>query len=96
MATSGIDRYSTFGMREKWVNDYFSGYENFFQGVNQLGTKMVPACINWFRECEILDQKDKVITPFGLACASIYPDNQTLIWELFWVNLEYNSHTVNF
>lgn len=96
MATSGIDRYSTFGMREKWVNEFFSGYEDFFQGGNQLGTKMVPACINWFRECEILDQKDKVITPFGLACAPIYPDNQTLIWELLWVNLAYNSQIVNF
>ena len=96
MATSGIDRYSTFGMREKWVNDFFSNYENFFQGGNQLGTKMVPACINWFRESEILDQKDKVITPFGMACAPIYPENQTLIWELLWVNLAYTSQIIKF
>ncbi len=96
MATSGIDRYSTFGMREKWVNDFFMNYENFFQGGNQLGSKMIPACINWFRECEILDQKDKVITPFGLACAPLYTNNQTLIWELLWVNLSYNSQIVNF
>lgn len=96
MATSGIDRYSTFGLREKWINEFFLDYDNFFQGGNQLGTKMVPACINWFRESEILDQKDKVITPFGLACAPVYPDNQPLIWEFLWVNLSYNSQIVNF
>lgn len=96
MATSGIDRYSTFGLREKWVNDFFMGYENFFLGGNQLGTKMVPACINWFRECEILDSKDKVITPFGLACIPQYIDNKTLVWELLWINLSYNSQIVKF
>lgn len=96
MATSGIDRYSTFGMREKWVNDFLMGYEDFFQGGNQLGTKMVPACINWFRECNLLDQKDKVITPFGLICAPHYIENKTLVWELLWINLSSNSQIVNF
>lgn len=96
MATSGIDRYSTFGMREKWVNSYFQGYENFFQGGNQLGTKMIPACINWFRECGILDLKDKVITQFGLSCVPLYVENPQLVWELLWINLSYNSQIVYF
>ena len=30
MATSGIDRYSTFGLRDKWISDFFENDIDFF------------------------------------------------------------------
>lgn len=96
MATSGIDRYSTFGLKDKWVSEFFGNHNLFFKGENQLGTKMVPACINWFRECEILDPKDKVITPFGDFLRINYLEDPKRIWEILWINLSDNSQAVNF
>ena len=96
MATSGIDRYSTFGLRESWVSSFFNDDENFFKGGGQLGTKMVPACTNWFREAEILSEKDKVITEIGTLLKSVYMTDPVKVWEIMWVNLSCNSHVVNF
>lgn len=96
MATSGIDRYSTFGLKDKWVSDFFSNYQTFFKGDNQLGPKMVPACINWFRECEILDSKDKVISPLGDILRRKYLESPRTIWEILWINMSENSQVINF
>lgn len=96
MATSGIDRYSTFGLREKWVSDFFGNSDNYFNGENQLGTKMIPACINWFREAEILDQKDKVITEIGKLLQLKYSLKRQEVWEIMWINLSINSQAVEF
>lgn len=96
MATSGIDRYSTFGLRDKWVSDFFENDIDFFRGGGQLGTKMVPACTNWFREAEILTEKDKQITELGQFLKSIYVVNPKAAWEILWVNLSMNSLVVQF
>jgi 3'-phosphoadenosine 5'-phosphosulfate sulfotransferase (PAPS reductase)/FAD synthetase/ferredoxin len=96
MATSGIDRYSTFGLKDKWISEFFSNYRTFFKGDNQLGTKMIPACVNWFRECEILDSKDKVISPLGDVLRQKYLDNPKTIWEILWINLSENSQAIKF
>ena len=74
MSTSGIDRYSTFGIKEKWVENFFDNDIEFFKGGGQLGTKMVPACTNWFREAEILTEKDKHITEIGKLLKQIGND----------------------
>jgi phosphoadenosine phosphosulfate reductase len=96
MATSGIDRYSTFGLRDKWISDFFENDIDFFKGGGQLGTKMIPACTNWFREAEILTEKDKQITDFGRQLKSVYAVNPVAAWEILWVNLSLNSQIVQF
>ena len=96
MATSGIDRYSTFGLRDKWISDFFENDIDFFKGGGQLGTKMIPACTNWFREAEILTEKDKQITDFGRQLKSVYVVNPVAAWEILWVNLSLNSQIVQF
>lgn len=96
MATSGIDRYSTFGLRENWIANFFSDSEEFFKGGGQLGSKMVPACTNWFREAEILTEKDKVITELGSLLKNIYTEDSRKVWEIIWINLAYNSLVVKF
>lgn len=96
MATSGIDRYSTFGLKDKWVSNFFDNDVEFFQGGGQLGTKMVPACTNWFREAEILTEKDKQITETGKILQQAYHSNPNKVWEIFWINLSLNSLAVQF
>lgn len=96
MATSGIDRYSTFGLKDKWIRDFFIDEDNFFKGGGHLGTKMVPACTNWFREAELLSEKGKTITELGLILKQVYEPNHMQAWEIIWINLSYNSLIVKF
>lgn len=96
MATSGIDRYSTFGLRDNWVSNFFSDPEHFFEGGGQLGSKMIPACTNWFREAEILTEKDKKITELGRLLKEPYVKNPRTVWEILWINLSINSLVVKF
>lgn len=91
MATSGIDRYSTFGLKDTWLSKFFDDSENFFQGGGQLGVRMVPACTNWFREAEILTEKDKKITELGELLKETYNESAKTVWEIIWINLSMNS-----
>jgi phosphoadenosine phosphosulfate reductase len=96
MKTSGIDKYSTFGMKENWVSDFFNNSDDYFEGNNSLGTKMIPACLNWFREAEILNISDKKISKLGTLLKTGFNNNSTTVWEIMWVNLAYNSKIVKF
>lgn len=96
MKTSGIDKYSTFGMKENWVSDFFANSDDYIEGNNSLGTKMVPACLNWFREAEILNISDKKISKIGSLLKNVFNSNPTAVWEIMWVNLAYNSKIVWF
>ncbi|MDR3327432.1 MAG: phosphoadenosine phosphosulfate reductase family protein [Prevotellaceae bacterium] len=96
MKTSGIDKYSTFGMKENWVSDFFNNSEDYFEGNNSLGTKMIPACLNWFREAEILNISDKKISKTGTLLKNGFSNNPTTVWEIMWVNLAHNSKIVEF
>ena len=96
MKTSGIDKYSTFGMKENWVSDFFNNSENYFEGNNGLGTKMIPACINWFRDAEILEIRQKKISKIGQTLSNKYNNFSVIVWEIIWINLSYNSKIVEF
>jgi len=88
--TSGIDKYSSFGLREKWLKSFLDNSKNWFEIDNQLGTKQVPAMVNWLRDAELLKEKEKHPTEL---CYFII--NKTIdlnkIWEIIIVNLYYNS-----
>ena len=51
-AKSGIDQYNTFGLREDWIDMYFSDTIGYWEN-NGLGTKQVPAMKNWLKDAEI-------------------------------------------
>ena len=90
-AKSGIDRYNTFGLKEEWVDIFFSDPEFYFKENNSgLGVKQVPAVTNWLREAEIIDEK-KNLTELGKILHVTYRDNPDLVWEIIWVNLVKNS-----
>lgn len=92
MRSSGIDKYSTFGLRERWLTQYFNNIDDYFvSGNNDLGTKMVPAFSNWLRDAELLNRTDKNPSEIGNILKDLYFKNPELVWELIWVNLSYNS-----
>ena len=96
MKTSGIDKYSTFGLKVWWLERFFESPDTYFEGDHGLGVKMVPAAINWYRDAEIMDRKDKVISPLGRFLADKYNQDHKSVWEIMWINMYYNSLAVQF
>jgi 3'-phosphoadenosine 5'-phosphosulfate sulfotransferase (PAPS reductase)/FAD synthetase/ferredoxin len=91
---TSIDRYNRFGLREKWLNNYFLSPDNYFQGENDLGIKMIPAFLNWLKDSEIINNLDKRISDIGLILQKQFKNNNDLVWEIIWINLIYNSTIV--
>jgi len=97
MKTSGIDKYLKFGMNENWVTNFMADTELFFENQNHgLGTKMVPAALNWFRDAGILDRSSKKGSELGKLIKPHYINKSKTIWEIMWINLYYSSLIVNF
>ena len=92
--SSGVDRYSTFGLRESWVSNLFAVGDDWFLEYKGLGPKMVPAANNWFRDAEIMDPKDKKLSDFGREVQRLYNRNPFLAWQIIWINLCFNSYPV--
>jgi phosphoadenosine phosphosulfate reductase len=95
MRTSGIDRYSTFGLRDEWVDVFFDKGDAWFGSYPNLGTKMIPAAINWLREAELIDAKEKKTSDRFELIKDLYDRNKLAAWQVIWVSLAYNSAIVN-
>lgn len=95
MRTSGIDRYSTFGLRDEWVDVFFDKGDSWFGSYPNLGTKMIPAAINWLREAELIDKKEKKISGKFDIVKNLYNRNKLAAWQVIWVGLSFNSAIVN-
>lgn len=94
--TSGIDRYSTFGLREEWLSSFFDLQDDWFiENSRLLGPKQIPAMINWLREAELVDLKEKKVTELAKILQSVYYNNPLLVWQIIWINLTFNSSIAN-
>lgn len=93
--TSGVDRYSTFGLREEWLTTFFDLMNEWFDGYGGLGPKQIPAMINWLREARLVDLKDKKVTHLAEILKPIYSKNSLLVWQIIWINLSFHSTIVN-
>ena len=91
--TSGIDKYSTFGLREVWLEEFFDFGDEWLDN-NSLGPKQVPAVTNWLSESELLDYNSKKTTKLGNDLKIIYKENPLFVWGVIWVNLYYNSKVI--
>lgn len=87
-----ISKYGTFGIHQEWVDQYLTDPETFWND-NILGVKQIPSFKAWLKDAEIVDDKVK-LTPFGELCVEINKENTTLLWELIYINLAYNSPLV--
>lgn len=90
LKSSSIDRYSTFGMKKEWVDFFFNNPAQWFVE-NNLGPKQVDAMVNWLKDAELMERKDKKITQLCKILQNIYSRDEILAWTIMWVNLFYNS-----
>ncbi len=94
LKSSSIDKYSTFGLRELWLTNFFEEMDNWFLNNGGLGSKQVPAMISWLRESELLEAKEKKTTELAKILKGIFYKNPLLVWQIVWVNLAFNSTIV--
>ncbi len=92
---SGIDRYSTFGLKDEWVDVFFNKGGDWFGAYPNLGTKMIPAAINWLREAELIDEKEKKVSKKFDVVKELYDRNKLAAWQVIWVGLAFNSAIVH-
>lgn len=93
--TSGVDKYSTFGMREIWIKSFFTDFDNYFINYGGCGPKQIMAMNNWLREAELRDVKDKKPSPLAHLLRKLYFKNYQLVNQIIWINLCFNSPVVN-
>ena len=91
--TSGIDRYSTFGLRQGWLEEFFDFGDSWLEN-NSLGPKQKPAVKNWLAEAGLIDPKSKKTTELGNNLRIIYKDDPYFVWGIIWINLYYNSKVI--
>ncbi len=92
--SSGIDKYSTFGLRELWLANFFGEMDNWFVKNGGLGVRQVPAMINWLRESELLEIKEKKTTELARLLKAEFYKEPLVVWQIIWVNLYFNSMIV--
>ena len=94
--TSGIDKYSTFGLREIWLEEFFDFGDEWLVD-NTLGPKQIPAVKNWLSEAELIvgSKNNEKTTDLGNDLKLIYEENPSFVWGIIWINLYYNSKVVN-
>lgn len=88
-----ISKYGTFGIHEEWLDSYLMDPKSFWDE-RILGVKQVPSFKAWLKDAEIVDEKMN-LTPFGELCVEINKDSLTLLWELIYINIAYNSPLMN-
>lgn len=91
--SSGIDKYSTFGLRKEWLDGFLSN-PKFWLENNNLGSKQKHAMNWWLRESMLLTDKN-IETDFLNIARRILQKNYNLLWQLIWINLSNNSKIVN-
>ena len=92
-STLKIYGYKKFGFREEWLDDFMSDPELFWSN-KDWGQPMYEAFKRWAKDALILDSKNEM-TELGKVLKDIYVDNSTLVWEIIWINLSYNSFIAN-
>lgn len=93
--TSGVDKYSTFGLREEWLTAFFNEGEDWFGNYPGLGKRMIPATINWLREAELIDAREKKISNKFSHMQKLFYSKPSVAWQIIWTNLAFNSAIVN-
>ena len=86
--------YNNFGLREEWLDYFLINHEGYFESHDHgLNVKeQMPSFIKWLIHAGILnDVKNRKLTELGMLLADIYRDNPSLVWEIVWINLTYDS-----
>lgn len=92
-----INKINTFGFRKKWVQVLYELKNSFFysdrHGLNV--KKQLPIFINWLRDAELLDSKDKKLSYLAEKLETTFSNEENVFWEIVWTNLCINSEICN-
>ena len=69
MNISGINKYMTFGLKEDWINILIQDREN-FRSTSELGNRMIPSAVTWFREASLISDATAITTTKLLEVAA--------------------------
>lgn len=90
---TSLNKYNTFGLRERWLSYYLDSYETYFEnnshGLNLI--KQLPVFKKWLVDAGILQKGTETITETGKTFANIYQSKTICVWEIIWINLCNNS-----
>ena len=92
MNISGINKYMNFGLKEDWVNILIQSRED-FRSTTELGNRMVPAAVTWFREASLISDAT-AITPTRLlevAANGGADEGNDPLWTMIWFSLANRS-----
>ena len=92
MNISGINKYMTFGLKKDWVSTLIQMRED-FRSTTELGNRMIPSAITWFREASLISEATAV-TPTKLlevAANNGVEDDNECFWSMVWMSLTNKS-----
>jgi hypothetical protein len=95
MNISGINKYMTFGLKEEWINILIQDREN-FRSTSELGNRMIPSAITWFREASLISDATAVTTTKLLEVAANggADESNGELWDMIWFSLVNKSPLV--
>jgi phosphoadenosine phosphosulfate reductase len=93
--SSGVDKYSTFGLRDSWLCGFFEGFEDFLFDYGGAGTKQVMAIKNWLRQAEMMDPKEEKPSDLARIVQDLYWKDTFAAKQIVWINLCFNAPVVN-
>jgi len=86
MNISGINKYMTFGLKPEWIGILAKEGVNFRQ-TTELGNRMVPAAVTWFREAGLIENSKTITTTPLLDVGKKRGFSDLLFWQLLWFRL---------
>lgn len=86
MKISGINKYISFGLRPDWIEVLANEGANFRQ-TTQLGNRMVPSAVTWFREAGLIEESKTITATLLLEVGEKRGVSDLLFWQLLWVRL---------
>lgn len=87
----GIDRYSTFGLRDEWLPSIFLWEEGWTER-NNLGPMQVRALESWLEDAGLIVRKR--VTPLFRRIRDIYFMEPESAWQIIWTELYHGSPAV--
>lgn len=92
MNIAGINKYMTFGLKGDWVSILVQSREE-FRSTTELGNRMIPAAVTWFREASLISDAT-AITPTRLldvAATGGTDEGNDPLWTMIWFSLANRS-----
>ena len=92
MNISGINKYMTFGLKKDWVNILLQE-RGAFRSTTELGNRMIPSAVTWFREASLIADASAITTTklLEVAANNGVEDDDECFWSMVWASLSNKS-----